>query len=116
MWNSEPSQKDPSFRYCGHVSPQEHDQGLLSQQIELVYRLDERGSIPGKINDGFFSLFVIASRPALRFTQPPMRRVPEAHFPGVKRTGREAYHSRLSRAEVKNALSYTSTPQYVLTA
>jgi hypothetical protein len=35
-------------------------------------------------------------------------------FPlGVKRPGREADHSPPSSAEVKNAWSYTSTPQYV---
>jgi hypothetical protein len=32
-------------------------------------------------------------------------------FRGVKRPVREAYHSSPSRAEVKNAWSYTSTPQ-----
>jgi hypothetical protein len=35
---------------------------------------------------------------------------------GVKRPGREADHSRPSSAEVKNAWSYTSTPQYVFMA
>jgi hypothetical protein len=33
--------------------------------------------------------------------------------PEVKRLGREADHSSISGAEVKNAWSYTSTPQYV---
>jgi hypothetical protein len=32
---------------------------------------------------------------------------------GVKRPGREADHSLLSTAEVKNARRYTSTPPYV---
>jgi hypothetical protein len=32
---------------------------------------------------------------------------------GVKQPGREADHSPPSSAEVKNAGSYTSTPQYV---
>jgi hypothetical protein len=32
---------------------------------------------------------------------------------GVNRPGSEAEHSPLSSAEVKNAWSYTSTPQYV---
>jgi hypothetical protein len=31
-------------------------------------------------------------------------------FPGVKRPGREADHSPLSSAEIKNTLNYTSTP------
>jgi hypothetical protein len=34
-------------------------------------------------------------------------------FHGVKRLVREADHSPPSSAEVKNAWSYTSTPQYV---
>jgi hypothetical protein len=33
---------------------------------------------------------------------------------GVKRPGREADHSPLRSAEVQNAWSYTSTPQYAL--
>jgi len=37
-------------------------------------------------------------------------------FTGVKRSGREAYHSPPSSAYVKNAWSYTSTPQYALMA
>jgi hypothetical protein len=39
-----------------------------------------------------------------------------AIFLGVKRPGREADHSAPSSAEVKNAWSYTSTPQYVFMA
>jgi hypothetical protein len=35
---------------------------------------------------------------------------------GVKRLGREAAHSPPSSAEVKNAWSYNSTPQYVFMA
>jgi hypothetical protein len=31
---------------------------------------------------------------------------------GVKRPGREAYHSSPPSAKIKNAWSYTSTPQY----
>jgi hypothetical protein len=34
-------------------------------------------------------------------------------YPGVKWPGCEADHSPLSSAKVKNAWSYTSTPQYV---
>jgi hypothetical protein len=37
-------------------------------------------------------------------------------FPGVKRPGREADHSLQPSAEVKNAWSYTSTPQYAFMA
>jgi hypothetical protein len=37
-------------------------------------------------------------------------------FPGVKWQGREADNSPSSSAEVQNAWSYTSTPQYVFMA
>jgi hypothetical protein len=49
-----------------------------------------------------------AYRPALGPTQPPIQRVPGALPVGIKRPGREAYHSPPSSAEVKNAWSYTS--------
>jgi hypothetical protein len=55
-------------------------------------------------------LFTTASRTALGPTQPPIQWVPRALSLGVKRPGREADHSPPSRAEVKNAWSYTSTP------
>jgi hypothetical protein len=38
--------------------------------------------------------------------------VPVALFPGLKRPGREYYHSSPSNAEVKNEWSYTCTPPY----
>jgi len=44
-------------------------------------------------------------------TQPPIQWVTGALSPGVKRPDREADHSPPSTAEVKNAWSYTSTPQ-----
>jgi hypothetical protein len=44
-------------------------------------------------------------------TQPPFQ-----WEPGVKRLGREADHSPLCSAEVKNARSYTSGSQYVFVA
>jgi hypothetical protein len=40
----------------------------------------------------------------------------EALFSWVKRSGREADHSPPSTAEVKNAWSYTSIPQYIFMA
>jgi hypothetical protein len=43
-------------------------------------------------------------------TQPPIQWVPAALSVRVKRPGREADHSSLSRAEVKNAWSCTPTP------
>jgi len=37
-------------------------------------------------------------------------------FPGLKRQGREADHSRKCSAEVQNLWSYTSTPSYIFMA
>jgi hypothetical protein len=60
-------------------------------------------------------LFSIASRPALGLTEPPIQWIQGYPSPAVKRPGREADHSPLSSAEVKNAWTCTSTPQYVFT-
>jgi hypothetical protein len=60
--------------------------------------------------------FTTVSRTALGPTQPPIQWVPGALSLGVKRPGRRADHSPPSIAEVKNACSYTSTPQYVFMA
>jgi hypothetical protein len=59
---------------------------------------------------GLFS-FAAASWPALGPTQPPTQWVPR-----VKWQGRESNHSPPSRAKVKNAWDYTSTPQYLFMA
>jgi hypothetical protein len=56
------------------------------------------------------------SRTALGPTQPPLRWAAGALSLGVKRSEREADHSPPSIAEVKNAWSYTSTPQYAFMA
>jgi hypothetical protein len=61
-------------------------------------------------------LFPSASRTALGPTQPPIQWVPGALSLRVKWPGREADHSPPSNAEVKNAWSYTSTPQCVFMA
>jgi hypothetical protein len=61
-------------------------------------------------------LFTTASRTALEPTQPPIQWVPGVLSLGVKRPRREADHSPPSRAKVKKAWSYTSTPQYVFMA
>jgi len=45
-------------------------------------------------------------------TQPPIKWVPGILSLAVKEPGREADHSPLSSAEVKNAWSYTSTVRY----
>jgi hypothetical protein len=60
-------------------------------------------------------LFTTASRPALRSTRPPIQSVPGDVSTGIKRPGREAFHSPCS-ADVKNAWSYTSTSQYFFVA
>jgi len=57
-------------------------------------------------------LFTTASRPSLGPNQSPAQGVSGLYL-GVRRPGHEAYHSFPSSAEVKNACSYTSTPQYV---
>jgi hypothetical protein len=59
--------------------------------------LDERGSIFGSGSDEIFSLFATASRMALGLLL------------WGQRTGREADHSCISSAEVKNTWSSTST-------
>jgi hypothetical protein len=61
-------------------------------------------------------LFTTASRTALGSTQPPIQWVPVALSLGVKRPEREADNSPPSSAGVKNAWSYTSTPQYAFMA
>jgi hypothetical protein len=57
-----------------------------------------------------------ASRPSLRFNQPPIQWVPESLSLVVKRPELEANHSPPSSAKVKNAWSHTSTPQCVFMA
>jgi hypothetical protein len=61
-------------------------------------------------------LFTTVSRTALGPTQPPIQWEPGAISLGVKRPGREADHPPPSSAEVKNAWSYTSIPEYVFMA
>jgi len=57
---------------------------------------------------GFFFISGTTFRPTLEPTQPPIQRIA-----GVKWPGRKADHSIPSSAEVKNAWSCTTTPQYV---
>jgi hypothetical protein len=73
--------------------------------VQSVYRVDsgleDRGSIPGRGNEIFFS-----SPPRAEWTrgpaQPPVQWVPKAISPGVKRPGSEADRLPPSTAEVKN--------------
>jgi hypothetical protein len=58
-------------------------------------------------------LFSIASRLALRHTQPPIHLVLGAVSMRVKQSGHKMDYSYPSD-EVKNALNYTSTPSYVI--
>jgi hypothetical protein len=61
-------------------------------------------------------LFTTASGTALGPIQPPVQWVPGALSLGVKRPRREGDHSPPYSAEIKNAWSYTSTPQYIFVA
>jgi hypothetical protein len=79
----------------------------------LARRPRGRSSSLGMVENFHYSM---SSRPALRFTQPPIQRVPPATSPGVKRPGREADHSPPTSAEVKKMWIYTSTPPYVFMA
>jgi hypothetical protein len=54
--------------------------------------------------------------PALGPTQYPIQWAPGTHFLVIMRAWREADHSPPPSAEIKNAWSYTSTPQYAFMA
>jgi hypothetical protein len=85
--------------------------------IALGYGLDDRGSRVRFPAGGWeFFFFTTASRTVLGPNQSPIQWVPGSLSLGVKRPGREADHSLPSSADVKNAWSYTSTPQYVFMA
>jgi hypothetical protein len=85
---------------------------LISRRssVSIVTRL--QGGRPGfdfRQGLGFF-IPTPLYRPALGLTQSPLQSVMGALSQGVKRPGRDAYHSLPSSAEFKNAWSYTSTP------
>jgi hypothetical protein len=80
----------------------------------LFYGLDDPG-FESRQGLGIF-LFATASRPALGPTQPPIKWVTGSLSLREKRPGREADHSPPSTADVKNAWSCISAPQYVLIA
>jgi hypothetical protein len=75
--------------------------------IATGYRLDSRGSIPGR-NKNF--LLFTSSRPALGPTQPPIQWAPEDLSPGVKRPGCKFDHSPPSSAEVSNGGAIPPVP------
>jgi hypothetical protein len=84
--------------------------------IATGYGLDDRMiGVDSRRELGIF-LLVIASRPALGPTQPPIQWVLGALSLGVKWPGRESVHSPPSSTEVKNMRSYTFTPQHVFMA
>jgi hypothetical protein len=61
-------------------------------------------------------LFATMFRLTLGRTQLPIQWAPGALSLWVKQAGHEADHSPPSRAKVKNAWSYTTTPQYAFMA
>jgi hypothetical protein len=69
-----------------------------SVDMAKSYELDSRGSNPSRS----MFLYSTTSRPALGTTHLLTKSVPGALSPGLKRPGREADHSPLSRPEIKN--------------
>jgi hypothetical protein len=84
--------------------------------IALGYGLDDRGSKVRFPTGLGISLFTTTFRTALGPTQPLIQWVPGALSLGIKRPGREAYHSPNLVPRSKNEWSYTSTPQYAFMA
>jgi hypothetical protein len=94
--------------------------------IYVVERCDSSVGIATRLRVGrpgfdfrqrrWFFLIPTASRTAPGLTQSPNQWVPETCSPGAKRPGREADQLLPSIAEVRNAWSYTSSPQYVFMA
>jgi hypothetical protein len=76
--------------------------------------LDDRGSIPGRVNYGDF-LFATASRPALGPIQPPIQGVLVDLSSGRKAAGivkLTAHHHLVMK--LKTAWGYTSTPPWCI--
>jgi hypothetical protein len=74
--------------------------------------MDDWGSISSRGSEGNF----FSSPPRSDRLWSPASLLSKGYwgpFPRLKRPGREADHSLPSSVEVKNAWSYTSTPQYV---
>jgi len=81
-----------------------------SLTTETRLRAGRPGLDPQQGNDGIF-LFVIASRPALGPTLPPIQWVQEALIPGVKQPGREADHSLSSIPRLRTRGATLPLPQ-----
>jgi hypothetical protein len=95
------------------VSCEEKDTHTIYIYIALSYRVDDWG-FESRQGLGIF-LFTTGSRQALG-PHSLLSDGYKGYFPGVRRPGRDADHSSTSSAEVKNAWSYTSTPQYAFIA
>jgi len=101
---------DQHLKTCNSSNVREPD--VVQSVQRLSYGLDDRCSTPGRGDDEIFSLrHSIQSPPGL-----PIQRAKWALKSGLKRLGREADYSAPSSAEVKNAWSYISTPQYLFLA
>jgi hypothetical protein len=71
--------------------------------------VDDRGSVPGRGGDFSLCHYVQTGSEAHPASCPVAT---GGSFPSLRRPEREADHSPLYRAEVKNVWSYTSTPTY----
>jgi hypothetical protein len=93
-----------------HISFRENEPGYLSQYRD--YGLEDQDSIPGKSNDGIFSL-CDRVQTDLKHTQPSIQWVLRALIPGAKC---EADHSSPITAEIKMCGAIPPLPQYVFIA
>jgi hypothetical protein len=96
---------DVNFTYLSVAESRDSSVGIALGWTVGILGFDSRRGL------GTF-LFTTASRTALGPTQPPIQWVRGSLSLGVKRPGCEADHSPPPSAEVKNAWSYTSIPQY----
>jgi hypothetical protein len=78
----------------------------------ILQELYDRGLITGRRREGMFSSPQLLRR--LWLTRPPIKSVPRAPPPGIKRPVLQADHPPSSSAEVKNAWSHTSTSSVCL--
>jgi hypothetical protein len=81
--------------------------------ITTSYRLDCRGSIPGR---GKLLFYSTTSIPTLRTTQSPMRLLPAALSPGGKVAGGESDHTNSSIVQFKNCADIPPLSLYIFMA